>query len=176
MSKEISKLLSHVLRHAPERIGITLDSNGWTPVEALIAKARKAGFRIDRATLETVVAENDKQRFTLSDDGQLIRAAQGHSLAVDLGLAASEPPETLFHGTARDNLDAIFAEGLKAGRRQHVHLSLNEETATKVGSRHGKPVVLRIATGRMHADGFAFWQADNGVWLTDHVPPAYLGF
>lgn len=175
-SKEISRLLSHVLRHAPERLGITLDANGWTPVDLLIAKAKKAGFKIDRAILEAAVAENDKQRFTLSEDRQLIRAAQGHSLDIDLSLVPSEPPESLFHGTARDNLEAIFAEGLKAGRRQHVHLSLNEETAIKVGSRHGKPVVLRIATGRMHADGFSFWKADNGVWLTDHVPPAYLGF
>ena len=176
MSKEISRLLSHVLRHAPERLGITLDAQGWTSVEELIAKARKAGFTIDRALLEEVVATNDKKRFTLSEDGQSIRAAQGHSVSVDLGLAPSEPPETLFHGTARTNLDAIFLEGLKPGRRQHVHLSTNEETARKVGERHGKPVILRIDTKRMRDDGRTFVQADNGVWLTDSVPPQYLGF
>ncbi|WP_337271241.1 RNA 2'-phosphotransferase [Oryzifoliimicrobium ureilyticus] len=174
MTKEISKLLSHVLRHAPERLGITLDANGWTSVDALIAKAREAGFQIDQSLLETVVAENDKKRFTLSEDRQRIRAAQGHSLDIDLDLKPSEPPHILFHGTARDNLDAIIAEGLRAGSRQHVHLSLDEETAVKVGSRHGKPVVLRVAAGEMQAAGFAFWQADNGVWLTDRVPPTYL--
>jgi len=174
--KEIGRLLSHVLRHAPERLGITIDGNGWTLVEPLIAQARKAGFKIDRAILERVVAENDKQRFTLSGDGQRIRAAQGHSIAIDLGLPPSEPPEFLWHGTARHNLDEIFAKGLVAGRRRHVHLSLNHETAIRVGGRHGTPVVLRIAAGRMHADGIAFWQADNGVWLTIHVPPVYIGF
>jgi len=168
--------LSHVLRNAPERLGITIDENGWTPVEPLIAEARKAGFKLDRAVLERVVAENDKQRFTLSADGQRIRAAQGHTIAIDLGLLPSEPPEALFHGTARHNLDEIFAKGLVAGKRRHVHLSLSHETAIRVGSRHGTPVVLRIAAGRLHADGIAFWQADNGVWLTVHVPPAYIGF
>ena len=176
MSKVISRLLSHVLRHAPERLGITLYPQGWTSVEELIAKARKAGFTIDRAILEEVVATNDKKRFTLSEDGRSIRAAQGHSVSVDLGLAPSEPPETLFHGTARTNLDAIFLEGLKPGRRQHVHLSTNEDTARKVGERHGKPVILRIDTRRMRDDGRTFVQADNGVWLTDSVPPEYLGF
>ena len=176
MSKEIGRLLSHVLRHAPERLGITLDPQGWTSVDELIAKARKAGFTIDRSILEEVVATNDKKRFTLSEDGRSIRAAQGHSVSVDLGLAPSEPPETLFHGTARTNLDAIFLEGLKPGRRQHVHLSTNEETARKVGERHGKPVILRVDTRRMRDDGRTFVQADNGVWLTDSVPPEYLGF
>lgn len=176
MSKEIGRLLSHVLRHAPERLGITLDVQGWTSVDELIAKARKAGFTIDRPILEEVVATNDKKRFTLSEDGRSIRAAQGHSVSVDLGLAPSEPPETLFHGTARTNLDAIFLEGLKPGRRQHVHLSTNEDTARKVGERHGKPVILRIDTRRMRDDGRTFVQADNGVWLTDSVPPEYLGF
>ncbi len=176
MSSEISRLLSHVLRHAPERLGITLDANGWTPVDALIAAARKQGFKIDREILENTVATNDKKRFSLSDDGQLIRAAQGHSVAIDLALTPSEPPASLFHGTARDNLDSIFAEGLKAGSRRHVHLSLDEETAIKVGSRHGKPVVLKVDTAAMQRDGFSFFQADNGVWLTDSVPPAYLAF
>lgn len=176
MSKEIGRLLSHVLRHAPERLGITLDANGWTSVDELIAKARRAGFRIDRALLEETVATNDKQRFTLSEDRNKIRAAQGHSVLIDLGLVPSEPPAKLFHGTARTNLDAIFAEGLKAGRRQHVHLSMDEDTARRVGERHGKPVILCIDTKRMRNDGLTFLRADNGVWLTRSVLPQYLGF
>ncbi|MDB5203963.1 MAG: 2-phosphotransferase [Ferruginibacter sp.] len=174
--KELGKLLSHVLRHAPERLGIAIDEHGWTPVEPLIAQARKAGFKIDRSVLERVVAENDKQRFTLSADGLRIRAAQGHSIAIDLALEPSEPPDVLFQGTERHNLDEIFAKGLVAGSRRHVHLSLHQETAIRVGGRHGTPVALRIAARRMHADGIAFWQADNGVWLTIYVPPEYLSF
>jgi len=176
MTKEISKFLSYVLRHAPETIGLRLDANGWADVAELLAKAKKAGKRFDLDTLREVVAENDKQRFTLSEDGRRIRAAQGHSVAVDLGLAASEPPALLYHGTASRNLDAIFAEGLKPGRRQQVHLSLDRETALKVGQRHGKPTVLTVDAGRMHRDGYSFVRADNGVWLTDHVPAGYLGF
>ncbi|MDB5537295.1 MAG: 2-phosphotransferase [Devosia sp.] len=119
---------------------------------------------------------HDKQRFTLSADGQRIRAAQGHSIAIDLGLAPSEPPQILFHGTGRHNLDEIFAKGLVAGRRRHVRLSLNQETAIRVGGRHVTPFVLRMAARRTHADVIAFWQADNGVWLTIYVPPEYLSF
>ncbi|TWF49861.1 RNA 2'-phosphotransferase [Neorhizobium alkalisoli] len=175
MSKEISKLLSHVLRHAPERLGIELDANGWTSVDYLIGKARQQGIALDRPLLENVVATSDKKRFTLSEDGTRIRAAQGHSVAVELGLAPAVPPDGLFHGTARDNLDSILRDGLKPGSRQHVHLSHEEDTAIKVGSRHGKPIVLKVDTGKMHRDGFTFYRADNGVWLTDSVPPSYLG-
>ncbi len=176
MTKQTSKFLSLVLRHAPEHIGIVLDEHGWTDVDTLIAKANAAGVGLDRTTLLEIVRTSDKQRFTLSADGARIRAAQGHSVGIDLDLAPSVPPAILFHGTARTNVDAILAEGLKPGRRRHVHLSPDEETAHRVGMRHGAPVIFRVDTARMHADGLIFWQADNGVWLTDGVAPAYLRF
>lgn len=174
MTKQTSKFLSLVLRHAPERIGIVLDEQGWTSVDILIAKANAAGVILDRATLNEIVATSDKQRFTLSDDGTRIRAAQGHSVDVDLDLQPAVPPAVLFHGTARANVDVILAEGLRPGRRQHVHLSPDTDTARRVGMRHGSPVIFEVDTARMHADGLVFWQADNGVWLTDVVAPAYL--
>lgn len=174
MSKETSKFLSLVLRHAPERIGIVLDAQGWTDIDALIAKANAAGIAFDLATLKAIVATSDKQRFTLSEDGTRIRAAQGHSVEIDLDLPPTVPPAILFHGTARDNTAAILAEGLKPGKRRHVHLSPDEETARRVGMRHGTPVIFHVDTARMHADGLTFWQADNGVWLTAHVSPMYL--
>jgi putative RNA 2'-phosphotransferase len=176
MSKEISKFLSYVLRHAPESIGLDLDANGWADVDDLLAKATNAGRRINLDTLRAVVAESDKQRFTLADDGRRIRAAQGHSVAVDLDLAPSEPPPLLYHGTAIHNLDAIRAEGLKPGRRQQVHLSLDTETARKVGARHGSATLLTVDAAAMHRDAYAFFRADNGVWLTDNVPMRYLSF
>lgn len=175
MSKTISKFLSYILRHAPQTIGLRLDANGWADVSELLTRAGKAGKHLDLDMLRVIVAENDKQRFTLSDDGRRIRAAQGHTVAIDLGLAPSEPPALLYHGTAIRNLDAILTEGLKPGRRQQVHLSFDQETALKVGRRHGKPTVLTIDAGRMYRDGYSFVRADNGVWLSDHVPPAYLG-
>lgn len=172
--KDISKFLSYVLRHAPQSIGLTLDANGWADVDELLAKAPAGGRSLDRNTLTQVVASSEKKRFTLSEDGSRIRAAQGHSVAVDLAISAMIPPAMLFHGTATQHVEAILAEGLKPGRRQKVHLSLDEETANKVGQRHGSPVVLRVDAAGMHTHGHAFWRAENGVWLTDHVPAQFL--
>lgn len=172
--KRLSKFLSFVLRHNPDEIGITLDAQGWTDVGRLLMQAAEHGLPITRAELNTIVAQNDKKRFTLSADGSRIRAAQGHSVAVDLGLTPVEPPEHLYHGTAIANLAAIRAEGLTPRSRQQVHLSPDVKTAIAVGGRHGKPHVLTVQTARMHAVGHAFYQADNGVWLTDTVPPEYL--
>lgn len=173
--KEVSKFLSLVLRHAPEKIDLPLDKQGWAETQVLLRRAKKAGKLFDETTLKRVVAENDKQRFTLSANGQRIRAAQGHSLKnIDLGLTPAQPPELLWHGTARDVLDAIFAQGLLPGRRQYVHLSKDQHTALSVGARHGKAVALGVEAGRMAQDGFVFLQADNGVWLTQQVPPSYL--
>jgi putative RNA 2'-phosphotransferase len=173
MSKDLvrdSKFLSYVLRHAPDPIGLTLGEDGWVAVDELLAKAAAAGKPLDRDTLEEIVATSDKKRFSLSEDGSRIRAAQGHSVTVELGLTPVVPPETLYHSTATRFLDSIRAEG----SRQQVHLSGDETTATAVGQRHGKPVVLRIASGAMHRSGHAFYRADNGVWLTDRVPPEFL--
>ncbi len=174
--KTHSKFLSLVLRHAPETIGLKLDSAGWTPIDDLLRKLKAAGRGISRETLLELVATNDKQRFAISEDGRRIRASQGHSVAVDLALPPAEPPEILYHGTARTSLDSIFAEGLKPGSRRHVHLSTAIATALKVGGRHGRPVVLTVASGAMAREGLVFWLAANGVWLTDHVPPRHLGF
>jgi len=177
MSKElvrVSKLLSLVLRHEPQRIGIMLDSAGWVAVDELLAAVNRAGWSVTRAQLQQVVAENDKQRFRFSDDGLRIRANQGHSVEVALELSPKTPPDLLYHGTATRFLTSIRQQGLLAQSRQQVHLSADQETAVKVGQRHGKPVVLMVSSGLMHRDGYHFYQADNGVWLTDHVPSSYL--
>ena len=174
MSAETSKFLSYILRHAPESIGLELDSEGWTDIDTLIAKANAAGQAIDQEMLLLTVRDSEKKRFTLSEDGARIRAAQGHSITVDLGHAPSQPPAQLFHGTATRFLEAILAEGLQPGSRQQVHLSADRETARQVGARHGKPVVLSVNASRMAEGGHTFFQAENGVWLTNHVPAMYL--
>ena len=171
----LSKFLSFVLRHEPGAIGLTLDAQGWASIEELRTKSEAAGTVFSREDLLHVVATSDKKRFVLSADGGRIRAAQGHSVSVDLGLSPSEPPRVLYHGTATRFLEAILAEGLKPQARQQVHLSADEVTARSVGQRHGKPVVLVVDAWRMHQAGFAFFLADNGVWLTDAVPPEFLG-
>ena len=170
----LSKFLSRVLRHDPASIGLMLDAQGWGDVNELLAGAKRAGVPLTLERLKQVVAENDKQRFTLSADDRHIRANQGHSIPVDLGLEPVVPPERLYHGTADRFVDAIRREGLLPRRRNHVHLSPDEATATRVGARHGRPVVLVIEAARLHRAGHVFYLAENGVWLTDRVPPEYI--
>lgn len=170
----VSRFLSLVLRHDPEAIGLRLDANGWADVDELMAKAVAHGQAIDRIVLERIVRENDKRRFALSPDGRRIRASQGHSVAIDLGLEPVAPPDRLYHGTATQYLDSIRAGGLLSGARQYVHLSGDRATATRVGSRHGKPVVLTVRSGEMAAAGHTFYRSDNGVWLTPSVPAHFL--
>ncbi|MCW5665469.1 MAG: RNA 2'-phosphotransferase [Piscinibacter sp.] len=182
----LSRLLSRVLRHEPELVGVRLDASGWARVDDVLQGIRKAGRSpaaskrvrtLPAVTLEmlaAVVATNSKQRFALSDDGQWIRAVQGHSVEVNLGHPSLEPPPVLFHGTAAASWRAIAAEGLKAGTRHAVHLSVDVITAKRVGARHGRPVVLEVAAAQMHSDGFEFSLSDNGVWLVSVVPPKYL--
>ncbi|MFC7443197.1 RNA 2'-phosphotransferase [Laceyella putida] len=169
-----SKFLSKVLRHKPETIGIRLDKNGWVGVEELLNACRKHGVLLDRETLERIVETNDKRRFSFSEDGQNIRANQGHSVPIDLNLEPMEPPERLYHGTAGRYLPSIREKGLVKGKRHHVHLSADPVTARQVGKRHGKPAILQIMAREMHQDGYAFFRSANGVWLTEHVPVRYL--
>ena len=170
----LSKFLSLVLRHQPELIGLELDAHGWTDIDELIAKAAAQRMVYTRETIRSLVRESDKQRFALSEDGSRIRANQGHSVEVDLGYVSSEPPLTLFHGTAEKNLDSILEKGLLKGERHHVHLSAERDTAVQVGQRYGKPVVLVVESRIMHAQGIPFFQSANGVWLTEHVPARFL--
>ncbi|MEU6661693.1 RNA 2'-phosphotransferase [Streptomyces sp. NPDC046821] len=171
---KVSKYLSKHLRHQPERIGLTLDEGGWVEIGTLLAAAAAHGFRITRDELDHVVATNDKRRFAI--EGSRIRASQGHTVAVDLGLPTATPPAHLYHGTVASALDSIRAEGLRPMRRHDVHLSPDRETATRVGARRGRPVVLSIDAAAMHRDGHTFRVSANGVWLTEAVPARYLRF
>lgn len=172
--RRASKFLSLVLRHDPARVGLALDGGGWVAVDDLLSAMTEAGLALDRATLERVVAENEKQRFAFDAGGTRIRANQGHSIPVDLGLVPLVPPAELFHGTADRFVADIRHVGLLPGSRTHVHLSADVATARQVGGRHGRPVVLRVAAAAMHDAGHQFWRAENGVWLAAHVPAEYL--
>lgn len=171
---QLSKFLSFVLRHKPDEIGLMLGPDGWVNIDELIQKANAAGRTFDRTDLLDVVASSEKKRFSISPDGRKIRAAQGHSVSVELGLTSREPPSVLYHGTATRFVEAIRQTGLMPQARQQVHLSADEATAQRVGQRHGKPHIFKVDAGRMHANGHKFYRADNGVWLTDHVPPEFL--
>ena len=170
-----SKFIAYVLRHAPESVGLRLDAEGWADIDALVAGAVAGGRDLARADVVHAVDSGTKKRYELSADGRRIRALQGHSTQqVSRGFEALAPPALLFHGTATRFLDAIRAQGLLPGARQHVHLSADEATAVQVGRRHGKAHVLVVDAGRMHALGHAFHCAENGVWLTAAVPPEFL--
>jgi putative RNA 2'-phosphotransferase len=171
---KLSKFLSLVLRHRPDNIGLNLDEGGWTDIAELIEKARKAGVNLTPALIQQIVATSEKRRFTLSPDGGHIRANQGHSVPVKLGLLGVEPPDILYHGTARRNISSIRREGIIRGKRNHVHLSADKDTAAKVGVRRGQPVVLVVLAAKMYQDGSRFLLSENGVWLTDYVAPEYL--
>lgn len=174
---QTSKFLSLILRHAPEKIGLALDPHGWADIGQLLAQSARHGRRLSREQLDEVVARDSKTRYAISGDGLRIRANQGHSLAaVDIALPPATPPAVLYHGTASRFVDAIRAGGLLPGSRNHVHLSSNRETAVAVGARHGKPVVLTVDAAAMQAQGQVFYLADNGVWLADAVPVAFIGF
>lgn len=175
-AKGISKLLSLVLRHAPETIKLQLDENGWAMVSELIAQCNKYGKKLDRELLSYIVENNDKKRFVFNEDQTKIRANQGHSIEVELNLKEVEPLAYLYHGTVAKSLQSIGAEGLKKMSRQHVHLSSDKETAIKVGSRRGLPHILTVKSGEMFKDGFKFYLSENKVWLTDEVPPKYIVF
>jgi putative RNA 2'-phosphotransferase len=170
----LSKFMSLVLRHQPGSIGLTLDQQGWADLDDLIARARAAGVELSRERVEAIVAGSPKQRYALSPDRQRIRASQGHSIGVDLALPVVQPPDVLFHGTVAAAAGAIRALGLRRMERDHVHLSPDEATARQVALRRGPPIILRVAAGRMHVDGHAFYRSENGVWLVEAVPPDYL--
>ncbi len=170
----LGRFLSLVLRHNPAVAGIKLDDNGWADVDSLLAGCNRAGKKIDPETLERIVRENNKQRYKFNEDRTRIRANQGHSVTVDVEMEECAPPEWLYHGTASRSLESIRAEGIQKGSRQHVHLSRDTETAMQVGKRHGRPLLLRVSAANMHRDGHKFWLSENGVWLCEHVPWAYV--
>lgn len=172
-NKNTDRYISYILRHKPEDAGVTLDEHGWANVEELIAAVNKT-HPLDMELLEEFVAGSDKKRFSFNDDKTRIRANHGHTVDVDLGLDEVRPPDTLYHGTAEQFETAIDTQGLISKNRVYVHLSVDEQTALKVGARHGQPVLYRVFSGKMYGDGYAFHRSESGIWLTKRVPHGYL--
>jgi putative RNA 2'-phosphotransferase len=171
-----SKFLSLVLRHKPDEIDLTLDSEGWAYIDELVQNASNHGTVLSRERIVEIVANSDKKRFAISQDGTRVRANQGHSIPVALNIPEREPPHTLFHGTATRFIRSIQEKGLISGSRQHVHLSFEKTTALDVGARYGKPVALIVHAGEMYKNGHRFYLSDNGVWLTAHVPHEFIEY
>jgi putative RNA 2'-phosphotransferase len=173
---KISRNLSSILRHNPHKIGLELDKQGWGSVAHILARMKIAGEPLTMEMLIEVVETNNKKRYAFNEDFTMIRANQGHSVEVELGYEAQEPPAILFHGTAYKYVQSIKNQGIIKGKRHHVHLSTDETTAKKVGQRHGSPVILKVKAKEMHEAGYVFFQSENGVWLTDFVPITFISF
>jgi putative RNA 2'-phosphotransferase len=173
--KDVSRFLSRVLRHNPQSIGLALDAQGWAQIDELVERAGAHGMALTRDLVLHVAGTSDRQRFAHDGAGR-IRANHGHTVTVDLGIAPSQPPPILFHGTAATAVASIRAEGLVPGVRQYVHLSVDAATATSVGRRHGRPVLLRVAARRMWSAGFKFVRSASAVWLTSEVPAEFIQF
>ncbi|WP_324281761.1 RNA 2'-phosphotransferase [Cyanobacterium aponinum UTEX 3221] len=169
-----SKILSLILRHQPEYIDIKLDEKGWVSINELLSGCEKKGIKISREEIEEIVKTNDKKRFTICKYTDKIKANQGHSINVSLNLKCANPPDILYHGTTIKFKDSIIKQGLLKMNRHHVHLSSDIETAKKVGSRHGKVMILVIDTKKMTEDGYKFYLSENNIWLVDQVPSIYF--
>jgi putative RNA 2'-phosphotransferase len=173
--EDVSRFLSRVLRHDPDSIGLVLDAQGWVRIDELVERAGAHGMALTRDLVLHVVGTSDRQLFACDGAGR-IRASHGHTVPVDLGIEPSQPPLILFHGTAVTSVASIRAEGLIPGVRLYVHLSADAATATSVGRRHGRPVLLRTAARRMWSAGFKFVRSASAVWLTTVVPAEFIQF
>lgn len=171
---KLGRFLSLVLRHKPSAAGITLDAHVWADVGELLSGVRRTGRQIDMDTLERIVRENNKRRYSFNEGHTKIRANQGHSIPVDIELREEKPPQRLYHGTAERFFPPIRQEGIQKRTRQFVHLSADFQTAVEVGRRHGVPVVIVIDAEAMAQDGAVFYLSENGVWLCDYVAPEYF--
>ena len=174
MDERLSVFISLILRHKPDVIGITLDEHGWANVKELIDGINSSGRRINMEMLEEIVRTDNKGRYSFNENKELIRANQGHSINVNVELKEAKPPDTLYHGTATKSLENIKRQGIKPMSRVYVHLSKDLDTATNVGGRHGKCVVLVVDTQRMFDDGLKFYLSENGVWLTKYIDWKYI--
>ena len=174
--EEVSRAVSHALRHEPEKYGLTLDSQGWVEIDDLLAGLKRQGpawDSVDRQVLGEMMATAKKQRHEVS--GSRIRAYYGHSVDKPIDRPNSQPPELLFHGTSPEAWETIRARGLKPMNRQSVHLSADRATALQVGKRKSNaPVILVINAAGAHAAGVAFALGNETVWLADAVPAKFI--
>jgi putative RNA 2'-phosphotransferase len=175
-STELSRALSHALRHEPWLYEIELDDEGWAHLETVAAALRRQQSSWANLTAEHirgVVNDSTKRRHEIVDDR--IRALYGHSLPNRLRRTPAEPPIYLFHGTARKLLSSIQIDGLLPMKRQYVHLSIDGDMAARVGQRKDEmPIVLQILAGEAFANGIAFYHGNEHVWLADCVPSRFI--
>lgn len=170
---QLSKSISHALRHQPQVYGLTLDADGWVEVVDLLAALRGQRPDVSEELLRQIMAASDKQRFEMVDGR--IRAFYGHSVPTKIDKEEKEPPMLLYHGTSEAVVEVILAEGLKPMKRQYVHLSADTAMALQVGRRRaGRTIILKVRAGEAYRQGLKFYLGNDAVWLADEVPPQYI--
>jgi putative RNA 2'-phosphotransferase len=173
---QLSRVLSHALRHEPWLYELELDADGWAAVEAVLAALReeRPDWRdLAEADIAEMMRRASKQRYEMA--GGRIRALYGHSLPGKLNRTPAAPPAELFHGTAPETVDKIRRSGLLPMRRQFVHLSVDRETAHAVGRRKARaPVILSIDAAAAARAGIAFYAGNDKVWLADRIGREFI--
>ncbi len=175
---KISKFLSFILRHQPEKFGIELDSEGFAGLkqilEILNKKYRDININeITKDTIEEIIKQSNKKRFEIIENK--IRAFYGHSLneKIEMPEAKSLPPK-LYHGTTLKAYNKIKTEGLTKRGRQYVHLSDRTKNAIVVGKRKTKnPIILIINVLKAQRNGVKFYKSGD-MYLTDYIKPYFI--
>jgi putative RNA 2'-phosphotransferase len=174
--KDLSKIVSHALRHVPWEYELELDGEGWTSVETLLTalKNEKHDWKnLSEADLIEMIKNSDKKRHELKNGK--IRALYGHSIPTKLIVKTAEPPEILFHGTSPEIIKLVNVDGLRPMGRHYVHLSVDKEMALQVGHRKSaSPRILLVKAKEAHRDRINFYIGNEHVWLTDNIPPKYI--
>lgn len=174
---KLSKEVSYALRHAPWEYELELDENGWVEIEQLIDsfKLSVEWQKIDKNSLCAMIEKSDKKRHEISCGK--IRALYGHSVPKKILKEPKKPPKVLYHGTTKRFIQSIKKKGLTPQKRQYVHLSINTQTALKVGKRHdNEPILLVIHALEAWHKGIKFYFGNDKVWLADFVPSKYIDF
>ena len=183
--RKLGSALCYVLRHNPDRIGVSMDKQAWVTVAELISKFNAHNtnqrFYLSLPVLMELVRTDSKQRYGLkgSNSNLMIRCRQGHSIPwLEMDYREMTPPDLLYHGTSSTFLASIMSKGLLPMSRQKVHLSKDVPTAISVAKRHlskdACPMILEVDTAQMVKDGITFYLADNDVWLVDYIAQKYL--
>ena len=170
---QLSKIVSHALRHEPQSYNLNLDKQGWVLLSDLVIALKSKGIQVDEIGISKMVELSEKKRHQILNGK--IKAYYGHSLENRILKHPVEPPQFLYHGTNKNSLNSIVEIGLSPMKRQYVHLSVDENTAKMVGSRRkGGIVVLKVKAKEAYLNNIQFYKEEKGIWLSDLTPSEYI--
>jgi putative RNA 2'-phosphotransferase len=173
---QLSKAVSHALRHEPWLYELELDEQGWVDIKDLILALqyqRPDWKYLTKSDLLKIIDTSDKKRHEIL--GDRIRAIYGHSIPGKLLKKKACPPERLYHGTAQSVVEIVREQGLLPMGRQYVHLSTSIDIAMQVGKRKDRdPVILEVAAKEAFETGVNFYIGNDAVWLADQIPPKFI--